>query len=120
VTGEALGRRLLRLDALYCAAAGVIAIALFAPLAELLHTPPAIPAVAGAATLVWATVVLGLARRPAWRPPVAAVAVANGLAAAGLAVLAVVSPALAGRLLLAAVAAEVGAFAVGQVVALRR
>ena len=42
MSGELLGRRLLRLDALYCAVAGLIALLLFAPLAGLLGAPPAV------------------------------------------------------------------------------
>ena len=120
MTGEALGRRLLVLDACYCGAAGLLAIGLVVPLARLVQVPRLALALAGAATIVWALVLRRLAGRLDWRLPVAAVAVANGVAAAGLAVLAAVAPATAAKLLLAAVAAEVAAFAVGQVVALRR
>ena len=120
MSGELLGRRLLRLDAVYCAAAGLIAVAFVAPVAGLLQVPRAALALAGAAAVVWALVLVGLARSRAWRASVAVVAAANGLAAAGLAALAFVSPATAALVLLAAVAAEVAAFAVGQVVALRR
>jgi hypothetical protein len=118
--GEVLGRRLLRLDAIYCAGAGLIALALFAPLARLLETPRAIPLAAGTATLVWAAVLLRLARRAEWRAPVATVAAANAGAALAIAVLAVFAPGAAARVLLTAVAVEVAAFAAGQVVALRR
>ena len=92
----------------------------FAPLGALLGVPEALLVVAGAATVAWAVVLHGLARRSAWRTAVSAVAVANALAALGLAVLALVSPAAGARLLLAAVALEVAALAVGQMVALRR
>ena len=92
MSGEALGRRLLRLDAVYCAGAGLILVALFMPLARL----------------------------PAWRATVARIAAANAVAALALVALAALSPALAARLLLAAVAVEVAAFAGGQVAALRR
>ena len=120
MTGEVLGRRLLRLDAVYCAGAGLIAIVLFTPLARLLETPRAVPVVAGVATVVWAVLLHRLAERAVWRTPVTAVAAANALAVAGLVVLAVLAPGIAARLLLAAVAIEVAAFAVGQAVALRR
>jgi hypothetical protein len=120
VSGEALGRRLLRLDAVYCAGAGAIAIALFGPLARLLETPRAVPVLAGLVTVCWAALVLRLSARRDWRLPVAGVAAANVVAAAAIAVLAALAPATAARVLLAAVALEVGAFAVGQAAALRR
>jgi hypothetical protein len=120
VSGEALGRRLLRLDAVYCAGAGLILVALFLPLARLFHVPPAIPLAAGVATIGWALVVRRLAGLPAWRPTVARIAAANALAALALVALAALSPALAARLLLAAVAVEVAAFAGGQLAALVR
>jgi hypothetical protein len=120
VSGEVLGRRLLRLDAVYCAGAGLIAVALFAPIARLLEAPQAVPAVAGAVAIGWALVLRSLARRPGWRVHVGSVAAANAVAAGAIAALAVLAPATAARLLLAAVALEVGAFAVAQVVALRR
>jgi hypothetical protein len=120
MSGELLGRRLLRLDAFYCAAAGLIALLLFERLAELLGTPRAVPIAAGTATLAWALVVRLLAANAAWRPRVTIVAVANVAAATAIAVLAVLAPATAARVLLAAVAVEVAAFAGGQIVALRR
>jgi len=120
VTGETLGRRLLRLDAAYCAAAGLIAVATFAPLSELLAAPQALLVVAGVAAILWALFLHRLARRTAWRTPVAVVAAANLLAAGAIAALAFATPQLAGRLLLAAVAVEVAAFAAGQLAALRR
>ena len=120
MSGETLGRRLLLLDAIYCAGAGAVALVLFAPLAGLLETARVVPLVAGAATLVWAFLLFRLAQRSDWRRPVAAVSGANAAAAAGLAVLAVLSPDVAGGLLLAAVAIEVAAFAGAQAVAVRR
>jgi multisubunit Na+/H+ antiporter MnhF subunit len=120
VTGETLGRRSLALDAVYCAVAGLIAIVAFDPLAELLGAPEALLVAAGFATIVWALLVHRLARAADWRRPVVAVAAANVVAALGLAALALVTPRLAGQLLLAAVAIEVAAFAASQLVALRR
>lgn len=119
MSGELLGRRLLRLDALYCAGAGLIALILFAPLAELFHIPGVLLVAVGVATLVWATLLHRLAVRLEWRAPVAIVAVANVAAAAAIAALAVVAPATAARVLLGAVAVEVAAFAAGQAAALR-
>jgi hypothetical protein len=120
VSGEALARRLLRLDAAYCAAAGLILVALFLPLSRLFHVPAAIPLAAGLATVGWALVVRRLARVPAWRATVARIAAANAFAALALVALAALSPGLVSRLLLAAVAIEVAAFAGGQVAALSR
>jgi hypothetical protein len=120
MSGEALGRRLLRLDAAYCAGAGAIALLLFSPLARLLDAPEPVPAVAGALTIGWAYVLLRLAARSDWRRAVTVVALANVVAAAAILALGAVVSATLGRLLLAAVAMEVAALAAGQVVALRR
>ena len=120
MTGETLGRRLLMLDAAYCAVAGLIAVAAVAPLAELLAAPRALLVVAGIGAVAWAFLLHRLARRTDWRAPVAVVAAANLLAAGAIAALAFATPELAGRLLLAAVAVEVAAFAAGQLAALRR
>jgi hypothetical protein len=120
VTGEMLGRRLLRLDAAYCAVAGLIAAVAFAPLSELIAAPQALLVVAGLAALAWAVFLRHLARRTHWRTPVAVAAAANLLAAGAIAGLAFATPQLAGQLLLGAVAVEVAAFAAGQLAALRR
>lgn len=120
MSGERLGRRLLRLDAVYCLGAGGIAVALCVPLGRLYDTPFWVPAAAGAVTIAWALLLRTYAARPDWRRLVGTVAGANVLAAAALLALAVVAPATAAQLLLAAVAVEVAAFAAGQIVALRR
>jgi hypothetical protein len=114
------GRRLLRLDAAYCAVAGAIALLLASPLASLLHVGAYLLAVAGLGAIVWAAVLLRLAARAEWPRAVALVAAANLGAAAGIAALAALTPELAGRLLLAAVAVEVAAFGAAQVAAIRR
>jgi hypothetical protein len=116
---ETLGRRLLVLDAAYCAVAGTIAIVAFAPLAELLAAPEGLLVAAGAAALAWAFVLRRLARATAWRRPVSAVAAANIAATGALAALALATPRLAAKLLFAAVAVEVAGFAAGQLAALR-
>jgi hypothetical protein len=77
-------RRSLLLDSAYCAAAGILALALAAPFGRLFHVPTALPAAIGAATIVWAGA------------------------------LAYLAPGTGARLLLAAVAAEVAAFAAVQ------
>jgi hypothetical protein len=120
VSGEALGRRLLLLDAAYCLGAGALAIVLADPLARLFAAPATLLVALGAATAAWAACVAMLARRGEWRRSVATVAVANALGALAIAALALVAPALAARLLLAAIAVEVAAFAAAQLVALRR
>jgi uncharacterized membrane protein len=120
MSGERLGRRLLRFDAAYCLGAGVIAVGLCVPLARLYDTPSWIPAAAGAPTVAWALLLRTSAARPDWRRVVGAVAGANVLAAAALAGLALVAPGIAGRLLLLAVAVEVAAFGAGQLLTLRR
>jgi hypothetical protein len=104
----------LRLDAAYCAGAGLLALGLARPLAELFDVPAAAVAALGAATLGWASLLALLARREAWRAPLLVVGVANALAAAAVAAAAVAAPATAARLLLVAVALEVGAFAAVQ------
>jgi hypothetical protein len=120
VSGELLGRRLLRLDAVYCAGAGAIVAGAAGPLSRLFNVPALLLVALGIWTIAWAVLVGRLARLPTWRTTVARIAVANAAAAAAIAVLAALSPELAARLLLAAVALEVGGFAAGQAVALRR
>src|SRR5215211_437374 len=113
MAGDALARRLLRLDAVYCAGAGLLAIALYAPLSRLFEAPQAVFVLLGTAAIAWALVLLRLARAPRWRLSAGVVAAANAAVAA-------FAPALAARLLLVAVSVEVSAFAAGQLVALRR
>ena len=120
MSGEELGRRLLRLDAVYCAGAGAIALVLFSPLARLLDAPAPLLAALGILTVGWAWVLLRLAARSDWRRVLTAVASANGLAAAAVLALGMLVPGTTGRLLLAAVAVEVAALAAGQIAALRR
>jgi len=107
-------RRSLLLDSAYCAGAGILALALAAPFGRLFHVPPAVPAAIGAATIVWAGALAVLARREGWRSTTAVVAAANATAALGVGALAYLAPGTPARLLLAAVAAEVAAFAAVQ------
>jgi hypothetical protein len=113
-------QRSLRLDAVYCAVAGILALALAAPLGRLFHVPAVLPVAIGAATVAWAALLAALARRDAWRRPVAVVAGANAATSLAVGALAYAAPAVAGRLLLAAVAVEVAAFAAAQTWILRR
>jgi hypothetical protein len=92
VTGEALGRTLLRLDAAYCAVGGLLAVGLFAPLAPILRVPELSLVVIGLLTTAWAYIIAQLPRRVRWRRAVALVAAVNAFAAAGTAAIAAVSP----------------------------
>lgn len=116
---ELAARRWLRLDALYCAAAGVLALSLCVPLARLFDTPLALVVGIGVATTFWAWLLLRFAQREHWREPLRLVAAANAAASAGVAILAALAPAAAPRLLLIAVAVEVAAFAGVQIRVLR-
>lgn len=120
MAGEGSARRLLRWDAAYCAAGGLVALSASRPLGALLGVPAAVLVAAGTTALAWAGVLLVLARRPSWRAPLATVAGLNAAAAAGAALLALAAPRLAAQLLLAAVACEVLVLAAAQAVALRR
>jgi hypothetical protein len=111
---ERRARRSLHLDAWYCGAAGAIAVALASPLGRFVHVPALLVAAVGAATLVWAVLLTRLARAEEWRRQVTAVGAANSLAAIGVLGLTAVAPTPEARLLLAAVALEVGAFALVQ------
>ena len=113
-------RRSLRADAAYCAGAGLIALALSGPLARWFHIDPLVVAGLGAATLVWAWLLTRLARRIGWREPLRLVAAVNALATIALGVVAALAPGAGSRLLLAAVALEVAAFAVVQLATLLR
>jgi O-antigen/teichoic acid export membrane protein len=116
---ELAARRYLRIDAVYCAGAGVLALALCLPLARLYGVPPESIAGVGLTTVVWSWLLLRLAGRRDWRPALRLVAAANAAASAAVAVLAGVAPAGAPRLLLIAVAVEVAAFAAVQLRLLR-
>ena len=111
---ERRARRSLDLDAWYCGAVGAIAVALAPPLGRFFHVPALLVAAVGVATLVWAVLLTRLARAEEWRRHVTAVGAANSLAAIGVLGLAAVAPVREARLLLAAVAVEIGAFALVQ------
>jgi hypothetical protein len=119
-TPDAEARRWLRWDAAYCGGAGLVMLVLAAPLGRLFHLPGSAVAALGAATIVWALLLLRLTLSADWRPQLRRVATVNAAASIGVAVLAAVAPALAARLLLVAVAVEVAAFAFAQVRVLSR
>lgn len=111
VTTERRARRWLRLDALYCVAAGVLTLALTEPLGKLFHVTPELAAGAGAAAVVWGVLLARFATRLRWRAPLALVAIANAAASAALFVLAILAPGVTAHILLVAIALEVAAFA---------
>ena len=111
---EARARTWLRVDGAYCAVGGILALALSRPLSALVHAPAEVLVGVGLGAVTWAFVLTRLARRSAWRHPLRLVAAANAIASIGVATLAAVTPAMAGRLLFVAVAVEVAAFAVVQ------
>ena len=108
-------RRWLQLDAVYCGGAALIAAALAGPLGRLLHVSTFLVTAIGAVTACWAIVLVWLSRTSDLRQPLALVAATNAIASIAVAVLAAVEPARAARLLLIAVAIEVGVFAVAQI-----
>jgi hypothetical protein len=112
-------RRWLRLDAWYCGGAAVLALAFARPLASFLRVDAPVVAAAGAVTALWTLVLGRLASRDDLRPAVRVVAAVNAGAALAVALLAAVEPSLGARLLLAAVAVEVAAFAGAQARAAR-
>ena len=111
---ERSAARWLRLDAAYCAAGGVLAVVLADRLSELFGVPSRLLVGLGLAAVAWAVLLEVMSRTRRLRSALAAVCVANAIAAAACAVLAALATEAAGRLLLAAVAIEVGAFAAVQ------
>jgi ABC-type cobalamin transport system permease subunit len=114
MSGERLARIALALDAMYCAALGLVAIVLRARLGGLLRLPGALVFTAGAAAAGWAYLVLGQTVRIDWRAGIKQVLVANAVASVLLAVAAACHPARGARLLLAFLSLDVMSFAVLQ------
>ncbi|HKP18342.1 MAG TPA: hypothetical protein VJT84_07670 [Gaiellaceae bacterium] len=113
-------RRWLSADALYCFGAGALLISLSQPLGRLFHLPAWLLVGGGVATLAWASLVALLARRQDYRDPLRVVSTANVAATVGLSTAVAVAPiSVYGKALLAAVAAEVAAFAWLQLATLR-
>ena len=115
-----VGRVSLRLDAAYCALAAVLVVVFAGPLAGLFAVSAWVVVAVAAGTAGWAAALWHAAGRAVVRPWLAGVLVANVVAAGAIAALAASRPRDAFALLLAAVSAEVAAFAVSQAVALRR
>lgn len=108
-------RRALRLDAACCAAAGVLTVVVSRRLARLFDVPTGRAAAIGAVVVVWAGVLVVLARRDAWRGSLTFVALANVGATLGVLVLALLASDPAAKMLLVLVAIAVAAFALLQV-----
>lgn len=109
-----LGRAALRLDAAFCAVAGIETAALASPLARMLSTSPATVQAAGAGTVAWAVALRSLSKCGRWRRALGPVAAANTAAALGLAVGSFLHPNREGRIVLGATGLAVGSIAAGQ------
>jgi hypothetical protein len=120
VDGQRLGRIAIVGDAWYCALAALSILLFAGPLAAALGVPTIVIVLAAVATAGWSVALRLVARQGGLRPWLARILVANVLAAGLIAALAVNRSPDAFSLLLLAVAAEVGAFAAVQAVALRR
>ncbi len=104
----------LRVDAGYCAVAA-LCVAVFArPLGSALGVPAALLLGVAVLTFAWAGLLLFAASVPRLRAPLGGVMAANVIAATLIAVLGLMRPVDALSLLLLAVSAEVGAFALWQ------
>lgn len=113
------GERTLRLDVLYCAVAAVGLVGFAGPLAELAGVPAVALTVAGVGVLGWAGYLAYLTAKAPRRQALRVVLAVNVVATLGIAVAAVTSQQVVLTALLAAVAVEVGAFAVSQALALK-
>jgi hypothetical protein len=111
---ELAARRWLAVDAVYCAAAGLLVLLLARSLAALFGVRYELALGLGGATLGWAIVLAILRRANRWRSVLLVVAIANSGAAIGLAISAVLAIDVLGSGLLLAVALEVAAFAIVQ------
>ncbi|MGZ0148940.1 hypothetical protein ACXJJ3_17830 [Kribbella sp. WER1] len=113
------GDRTLRLDVLYCAVAAVALMAFARPLAGLAQLPATALAVSGIGVLAWSAYLAYLTARAPRRQALRVVLTVNLVATAGIVAAAVTSQQFVLTALLAAVATEVGAFALTQALALR-
>ena len=85
---EAFGQAALRWEAAYCAVAGVVITAFATAIEQHLEVAAWLVATVGIGAVAWAGMTAWLGRRAPWRRSVGVVAVANGLAAAGVGYLA--------------------------------
>lgn len=104
----------------FCAAVGVVAIALAGPLGRLFDVTPWLVTAVGGGTVTWAVVLALLVRRDDLRPVVRVVAVANTIASLAIGALAALASELGAGLILACLAIAVAAFAIVQLGLLRR
>jgi hypothetical protein len=111
---------LVRLDAAYCAGAGLLVVLLAAPLHGTFGVSSAVMRAVGVASIAWAGVIGVLDRRAERRRVLALLAAANGLGAALLGAGTALAAAVTAQVLLALTAVEVGGFAAAQLVSLRR
>ncbi|WP_338887282.1 hypothetical protein [Rhodococcus sovatensis] len=109
----------LRLDAAYCAATAIL-VAMFAPLlADPLGTSPVVLVVVALVVAAWAAILRFGSIRFALRPMLWTVMTANVVGTVAIGLLALVVPNTALSILIAAVSAEVAAFACSQALSLR-
>ena len=118
MSSQALARRSLQLDAVYCGLVGAAAVLYAEPAAEQLGVPPVIVRAAGTGTLAWAATVAGFAGADEWRRVTALVALANIGTAKGLGIWGLMRADGRGRRLLGCLAIQVGTFGAVQVAAL--
>lgn len=118
MNGRRLGSVSLRLDAVYCAVSAA-ALASFSPLlSDSLGVPLVALLIAAAAVMVWAVFLWAGPKWIAPRPMLWTVMWANVGAASAVGFVAIVLPNVALAVLVAAVAAEIAAFAGSQAVSL--
>lgn len=115
---QAIARDSLHADAGYCAGVGAGLVVLSRPIGRVVDVPPWAVRAAGFGVVGWAALVEIMARGGTWRRPTALVMAANAGTSAGLAVWAATHGRPRARRLLVIAAAQVGAFAVVQGVAL--
>lgn len=120
MSGERLARVTLALDAVYCAAMGLLAIAFRARIGQLVGLPGLLVGALGAAVIGWAYVVIGQTARIDWRRGIKQTVTANTVAAALLALGAALHPGRGASALMAFVSLDVISLAVAQALSLIR
>ncbi len=112
--GRTRARFLLYLDAIVCAFLGLVALSGANGFADLFDIPTWVPRAVGIGTLVWAAILVGLTRVPAWRTVLGVVVVVNIVAGGTLLGLAPSAPDGGGQTVLIVVAVLVGLIAIAQ------